>query len=221
MDFSNRNVRPQAASPGMQTTATGNSASDGGTKRASQQTADNGSWGRIGIALLGGAVVILLAAVIALIISDNQDRSTNANATKNSAATATTSEDGFVNTKELQAVFLNTGQVYFGHIKTLNSQFFVVSNIYYLQTAGDAADKTNANVSLVKLGCELHQPDDQMVINRDQVTFWENLHDSGQVAKAVAAFQKAHPKGQQCVDQSTSASNSSTNNVQSATPAKP
>jgi hypothetical protein len=55
-----------------------------------------------------------------------------------------------------------------------------------------------------------------MVINSDQVTFWENLQDNGQVAKAVSSFEKQNPNGQKCADQSSSASSNSGNNAQSA-----
>jgi hypothetical protein len=68
----------------------------------------------------------------------------------------------------------------------------------------------------VKLGCELHEPLDQMVINRDQITFWENLGDNGQVAKAVSTFEKQNPNGQKCADQSSSASTNSGNTTQNA-----
>ena len=78
-----------------------------------------------------------------------------------------------------------------------------------------AAANANTSVSLVKLGCELHSPFDQMVINRSQVTFWENLQDSGQVAKAVKSFQDKNPSGQKCSDTASNAS--TTNNVQGST----
>jgi hypothetical protein len=106
--------------------------------------------------------------------------------------------------------------VYFGNIQTLNNQYFVLGNVYYLQSASTDATKTtaaNSNISLVKLGCELHQPFDQMVINRDQVTFWENLKKDGQVAKAVADFKTKYPNGQTC---GTASSNSGTS-VQGST----
>jgi hypothetical protein len=122
-------------------------------------------------------------------------------------STTKNGEEGFVDNSKLQAVFLNTGQVYFGKIKTLNSKYFVVKDIYYLQTSSGSTTATassNTSVSLVKLGCELHEPYDQMVINATQVTFWENLQDNGQVAKAVATFQKQNPTGQKCSDQSAS-----------------
>jgi len=90
-----------------------------------------------------------------------------------------------------------------------------------LQTSNNGSTTSttaaNTNVSLVKLGCELHSPYDQMIINREQVTFWENLQDSGQVAKAVKTFEQQNPNGQKCADQSTSNNASTTNNVQGST----
>ncbi len=104
-----------------------------------------------------------------------------------------------------QAVFLNNGQVYFGNIKSIGNKSLNLANIYYLQTSGntDAAAQTqsNANVSLVKLGCELHSPYDQMFINSDQVIFWENLKDTGQVVKAIKDYKKTNTS-QECSQQS-------------------
>ena len=198
MDFSNRNVQSQTAAPSAQAPV---AESPINHKRSRP---DSGKWGRIGVFALVLAVVVLLVAVISVTAFGNGK-----------------TEDQYVDTTKLQAVFLNTGQVYFGNIKTLNSKYFVVTNIYYLQTsggstaAGSSSSSANTSVSLVKLGCELHEPYDQMVINSSQVTFWENLQDNGQVAKAVATFQKQNPNGQKCADQSTSSSATS-NSVQSA-----
>jgi hypothetical protein len=194
MDFSNRNVQSQAAAPGAHTTAAGT---------PSRKSKDQGKWNRIAVVLATAAVVILLGAVIAL-----------------AAFGGDKPENKYVDSSKLQAVFLNTGQVYFGNIKSLNSKYFVLTNIYYLQTSNGSGNTATANsntsVSLVKLGCELHEPYDQMVINRDQVTFWENLQDNGQVATAVSTFKKQNPNGQKCADQSSSANTNSSNSVQSA-----
>jgi hypothetical protein len=114
------------------------------------------------------------------------------------------SENSYVDSKKMQAVFLNGGQVYFGNIKNLNDKYMRVSNIYYLrvnqtvQPDGTAAAGGAQDISLVKLGCELHGPTDEMLINREQVVFWENLKTDGQVAKAVADYVKQNPKGQDC-----------------------
>ena len=162
-----------------------------------------GNWTNGIVVALVAAVVILLIGAICVVSFGSPPN-----------------ESKYVDNAKLQAVFLNTGQVYFGHIKTLNSRYFVLSNIYYLQTSNasgssSSSSTANSNVTLVKLGCELHEPFDQMVINRDQVTFWENLQSGGQVAKAVSTFQKDNPNGQKCSDQSSSSS-STTNAVQSA-----
>jgi hypothetical protein len=116
----------------------------------------------------------------------------------------TKDESKYVDKTKFQAVFLNGGQVYFGKIRTLNNRFITVDNIYYLrvnqqvQPNQSSSGSTAQDVSLAKLGCELHGPTDVMVINREQVLFWENLKDDGQVVKAITDFVKANPQGQKC-----------------------
>jgi hypothetical protein len=197
MDFSNRNVQSnQPPAPAAHHAVPPAS--------AGRRKSDRGKWARIGAMSLLAAIVILIVAVILLV------------------ASGVKSEDSYVDTGKLQAVFLNTGQVYFGNVKAMNDKYFVLTNIYYLQTANNSSSSSapssnaNTNVTLVKLGCELHEPYDQMVINRTSVTFWENLQDGGQVAKAVSTFQKNNPQGQKCSDQSSSSSTGSSNAVQSA-----
>lgn len=165
-------------------------------------------------------VTILVVAVVAYIVVGGPKKA----------------ESGYVDNNKLQAVFLNGGQVYFGNINDLNGKFLSMSNIYYLrvnqQVQPNQATNTAASndISLVKLGCELHGPTDNMVINREQVIFWENLKDDGQVAKAVAEYKKANPGEQNCdtanqstnttnttTDQTTNNTNSTTNNSSTTT----
>jgi hypothetical protein len=137
----------------------------------------------------------------------------------------TTNESTYVDKNSLQAVFLNNGQVYFGKVNSLNKDYVRLSNVYYLRVNNQDASKTtqttNPNdVSLAKLGCELHGPKDQMIINRSEVTFWENLQDKdhSQVTKAVQDFVAANPSGQKCdAAQSTSTTQSNTTNGTGAT----
>ena len=195
MDFSNRSTQPQTVAPGAHVaSATGSGAGKRGQS-------DNGKWARWAFVVLVGAITVLLLAVALRVGFSN----------------TSSNEDGYVDSGKLQAVFLNTGQVYFGHITKLNSTYFVVKNIYYLQTSSTGTTaNASTSVSLVKLGCELHEPYDQMVINRSQVTFWENLQDNGQVAAAVKKFVAANPNGQKCADQSSSSSTNSSSSVQNA-----
>ncbi len=196
MDFTGRSSQPQQpASTGPQYTG-GASSVPNNNKKNSSKTGKTGKLVKVGVGLLGLLVVLLVVAVIFAIGVGGPKR-----------------ESSFVDSSKMQAVFLQTGQVYFGDIDTMNSKFFVLKNIYYLQTSNTGSTTTttaaNTNVSLVKLGCELHAPYDQMIINRDQVTFWENLQSDGQVAKAVATFQKDNPNGQKCADQSAAPNSNS------------
>jgi len=131
-----------------------------------------------------------------------------------------TREVHFVDGSKYQAVFLTNGQVYFGKVKDITSKYVDLENIYYLNTpASSSTDKSSTSSStdfqLIKLGCELHGPADQMIINRDQVTFWENLKSDGQVAKGIAQWLQQNPNGQTCKTTSGSTSQSTTSNATS------
>jgi hypothetical protein len=97
-----------------------------------------------------------------------------------------------------QAVFLSNGQVYFGKIVKESSKDVVVRDIYYLQVtqplqrSGDQANQANQQneLSLVKLGNELHGPTDEMRINRDHVLFIENLKTDSRVVEAITNYKK-------------------------------
>lgn len=143
----------------------------------------------IGTILFFVALIALITTLIFLITFRNSDKG----------------EARYVDTSKMQAVFLNGGQVYFGKINSLNSEYMRLSDVYYLrvnqQVQPDATQSTATNdISLVKLGCELHGPEDQMIIKSSQIIFWENLKNDGQVAKAVEEFVRENPNGQVCAD---------------------
>jgi hypothetical protein len=101
-----------------------------------------------------------------------------------------------IDSNKYQALFLSNGQVYFGKLSTLNSEYIKLTDIFYLQTkAADASEnpqKTSSasDVQLIKLGSEVHGPDDQMIISKDQVLFFENLKTDGTVAKSIDKYHK-------------------------------
>jgi hypothetical protein len=113
-----------------------------------------------------------------------------------STVTASSSVKG----KQYQALFLTNGQVYFGKLSQLNGQYVKLTNIYYLQVQQTVQPKdqtssgNNQQVSLAKLGGELHGPEDVMYVNRDQVLFWENLKDNGKVVTAIKNYQSGGGK---------------------------
>ncbi len=105
-----------------------------------------------------------------------------------------------------QAVFLTNGQVYFGKIEGMKNDFLTIKDIYYLQVVqpplqgtpatGQPSPETQAQpqISLVKLGNELHGPTDEMHVSRAQILFYEDLKADGSVVKAIDAY-KANPTG--------------------------
>lgn len=139
------------------------------------------------------------------------------------ARSSSSGEFKLVKNDKYQAVFLNNGQVYFGNIKNMDSKNLVLSNIYYLTqntTTGSNGQQTaDGNYTLVKLGCQqIHDPYDQMVINRDQVTFWENLQDKGSVVSKINEFKKSYPNGPDCSQQPSNQTQATSNsNTQNAT----
>jgi hypothetical protein len=106
-----------------------------------------------------------------------------------------------IDSSKYQAVFFSNGQVYFGKLQQAGGDYMKLTEIYYLQTqAGETADAKNpqettndqSNVQLIKLGDEIHGPEDQMVISKDQVLFYENLKSDGKVAQSIDKYKSTH-----------------------------
>ncbi len=90
-------------------------------------------------------------------------------------------------TGEFQAVFLTNNQVYFGKVtSSLEAQYVVLEDVYYIQATGPAED---GGTNLIKLGNETHGPEDKMSINRDHILMVENLKGDSQIVQAIAEHQ--------------------------------
>jgi hypothetical protein len=100
---------------------------------------------------------------------------------------------------DYQAVFLTNGQVYFGKLE-IDRGWIVLKDIYYLQVkedlqaaTGSTTPPTSTNnnqqqsIQLVKLGSELHGPEDTMYIAKDKILFWENMKDDSKVLESIRA----------------------------------
>lgn len=188
MDFMNRSAN-QPAHTNRPTSESEPSSFGSVTTKPTKKLSRFSGLFKVGSLTLLVLVVLLAAAMIVLLGTGRSDK-----------------ESKLVDTSNLQAVFLTNQQVYFGNISNINSNYITLHNIYYLTTnqqvqptsGSSTTTNNNSQVSLVKLGCELHAPQDQMTINRSQVTFWENLKGDGQVAKAVQQYRQQNPNGQNC-----------------------
>ena len=86
----------------------------------------------------------------------------------------------FIDPSVYQDIFLTNDQIYFGHLKNINPNYLMLSDVYYVKINEAGAGE------LVKLGAiEPHGPQDKMIINRDQILFWENLKPDSQVTKTI------------------------------------
>lgn len=107
-------------------------------------------------------------------------------------------QDLGINSDKYQAVFLVGGQLYFGKLEVLGGDYLRLSDVFYVQPSdsnteeveeeddvSNAKDTASNNLRLVKLGSEVHGPEDEMIINRDQVLFIENLKSDSKVVQLI------------------------------------
>jgi hypothetical protein len=148
-----------------------NAASKGNVKRNKQKL----------IALVVGVVI---AAVVILLSGWFLYRS----------STAATIDSG-----KYQAVFFTNGQVYFGKLEQVNATYFKLTDVFYIQAQESEAENAESknpqqtsaqstDIRLIKLGSEVHGPDDEMIISKDQVLFFENLKKDGKVSDSITKY---------------------------------
>ena len=137
-------------------------------------------------------VVVIVLVVIAVLFRDKLFKSGS-------------KETAVVKASAYQAVFLTNGQVYFGKLSNLQKDWVTLKEIYYLQViqpplqgqqqpGAATTTQQQPQISLVKLGNELHGPVDEMQIVKGQVLFYEDLKEDSQVVKAIKDY-KANPQG--------------------------
>lgn len=100
-----------------------------------------------------------------------------------------------------QAVFFTNGQVYFGKLNQVNANYFKLTDVFYIQAQeSDSAQAESENpqetsndstdIRLIKLGSEVHGPDDEMIISKEQILFFENLKKDGRVSDSIIKYNR-------------------------------
>ncbi len=184
MDFANRGNQPaQQSAPntggGMMPQLNNN---NNGSMKKPSMNKGGVDFGKLSsIFMLVGVSLIAVVLIVGLVFGGK--------------GTKYAKEGELISTDKYQAVFLNSqdGQVYFGKLGIYNPDLYVLTDIYYVRVDNpiqpEGADQAQqANISLAKLGAELHCPDDVMYISRDKVLYWENLQDKGQVVSAIKTY---------------------------------
>lgn len=148
-----------------------------------------------GKGIMMAVIIVLIVAVVVLlavmVFSSLKDK------------TADKKVEQGIDENAYYAVFLSNGQVYFGHLNNITDEFPELDDIYYLQLnqqeqqaqvqpaegeqaeLQDQAQEQEPELSLVKLGKELHGPEDKMVLNKAHILFYEKLKDDSNVVEAI------------------------------------
>ena len=96
-----------------------------------------------------------------------------------------------IDSSRYQAVFLSNGQIYFGKLSAFNDESFKITNIYYPQaqaTGEEAETDVNAEQSSIQLFAVtegVHGPDDEMIILKNQILYYENLKADSKVTQLI------------------------------------
>ncbi len=134
----------------------------------------------------GGRFIILSVVAIVVIVAGAVGGLLLFNTMSNSSVDAT----------KYQAVFLTNGQVYFGKIQNPGADYVELNDVFYLEAKENtsiqsAGNSSESDLRLIKLGNEIHGPEDQMLINRDQIIFFENLESDGTVSSSISQFKES------------------------------
>jgi len=100
---------------------------------------------------------------------------------------------------KFSAIFLQSGQVYFGQITNEDSEYVTIKKIYYLQTstpdtnavtnpltgAETFASESNVNYNLIKRGKELHSPEDIMRVSKEYILLIETLRPDSKILETI------------------------------------
>lgn len=152
-------------------------------------------WLRLTSVLELFAATLLIVSVIAFLIVNSKDRG----------------ETKYVDKSKYQAVFMNRGDVYFGKITQVNASFLRVQDVFSLnqpQTDQTKTATSQKNYDLISITRQVHCPVNEMIIYKDQISYWENLQPEGQVVKLIDDYKKQNPEAK-CVEPSADSSQSS------------
>lgn len=103
----------------------------------------------------------------------------------------TACQDGIRQLNDWQAVFLTGGQVYYGQLTDTQGAFYKLQDVYYIRAVPATEEGQKPQLTLVKMGNELHGPEDMILLNKDHILYVENLRADGQVMKGIKEAQAA------------------------------
>lgn len=101
---------------------------------------------------------------------------------------ASKSGDLGIDASRYQAVFLSNGQIYFGKLTAFNDESFKITTVYYPQAESEETTTTanqQGNIQLFRITDGVHGPEDEMIIMKDQILYYENLQENSKVTQLI------------------------------------
>jgi hypothetical protein len=120
-------------------------------------------------------IVLILLIVLVLIVRTQLFRSGVASLFVPSAAEV-------IDHSAYQAVFLTSGDIFFGKLQPQGDEWFLLSDVFYLSAGEQSAPQ------LIKRGSEAQGPKEPMIISKDQIRFIENLRDDSEIVALIKRF---------------------------------
>jgi hypothetical protein len=84
------------------------------------------------------------------------------------------------------AVYLDSGQIFYGRKDKQNQNYVTMNNVFYYQP-GVRSVKAE-NIRIIKVGTEIHQPQDYIYINKQHIERQEQLSDDSKVVEAIKKY---------------------------------
>lgn len=97
-----------------------------------------------------------------------------------------TENKGSESSSAFWAVYLDSGQVFYGKKDKSDKNYVVMNNVFYYHPAIKLTK--SGNVRLVKVGTEIHQPQDYVYVNKQHIERQEQLTDDSKVVKAIKQY---------------------------------
>ena len=84
------------------------------------------------------------------------------------------------------AVYLDSGQIFYGKKDKQNKNYVTMTNVFYYQPGVRSAKAEN--IRIIKVGTEIHQPQDYIYINKQHIERQEQLSDDSKDVEAIKQY---------------------------------
>lgn len=97
-----------------------------------------------------------------------------------------TENKGSESSSEFWAIYLDSGQVFYGKKDKQNQNYVTMTSVFYYQPG--VRSTSSENIRIIKVGTEIHQPQDYVYVNKQHIERQEQLTDDSKVVKAIEQY---------------------------------